>query len=91
MCCPATPRRVNWPPGWPRNVGGSRCPRRGRMTHVLPQRVTRPRRLSQRILLDVLLSSARPSCCHDLCLLLGTAPSPGEPTGAASTHATGYG
>jgi hypothetical protein len=45
-------------------------------TSRLPRQVTPPQQLSQQVLLDVLLSSARPWCCHDLCLLLGTAQAP---------------
>ncbi len=55
---------------------GASAPPRVRHMRALPQQVTRPRQLSQGILLDVLLSSARPWCCHDLCLLLGTARAP---------------
>ncbi|MGW3420508.1 hypothetical protein [Streptomyces phaeochromogenes] len=56
-------------------LGTSTRPR-GRRVSALPQQVSRPRQLSQGILLDVLLSSVRPWCCHDLCLLLGTARAP---------------
>jgi hypothetical protein len=56
-------------------LGASARPR-DRRVRALPQQVSRPRQLSQGILLDVLLSSARPWCCHDLCLLLGTARAP---------------
>ncbi|MFE9445542.1 hypothetical protein ACFYO2_42885 [Streptomyces sp. NPDC006602] len=52
------------------------APRRGRRAPVLPRQVARPRQLSQQVLQDVLLSSVRPWCCHDLCLLLGTARAP---------------
>jgi hypothetical protein len=52
------------------------APAETRRTRALPPQVARPRQLSQRILLDVLLSSVRPWCCHDLCLLLGTARAP---------------
>ncbi|MFJ9012467.1 hypothetical protein [Streptomyces canus] len=52
------------------------APRREQGPHLLPRRMARPRQLSQQILQDVLLSSARPWCCHELCLLLGTAGAP---------------
>lgn len=39
-------------------------------------RSLRPWQYSQQVLLDILSSGSRPWCCHDLCLLLGTA---GEP------------
>ncbi len=39
-------------------------------------RSLRPRQYSQQVLFDILSSGSRPWCCHDLCLLLGTA---GEP------------
>lgn len=55
---------------------GTSTPSRDRRVRALPQQVLRPRQLSQGILLDVLLASARPWCCHDLCLLLGTAWAP---------------
>lgn len=41
-----------------------------------PFRAVRARQHSQQVLLDILCSASRPWCCHDLCLLLGTA---GEP------------
>lgn len=41
-----------------------------------PFRAVRARQHSQQVLFDILCSGARPWCCHDLCLLLGTA---GEP------------
>ncbi|MFE3851692.1 hypothetical protein ACFXPN_11160 [Streptomyces griseorubiginosus] len=41
-----------------------------------PFRAVRPRQHSQQVLFDILSSASRPWCCHDLCLLLGTA---GEP------------
>ena len=41
-----------------------------------PFRAVRPQQHSQQVLFDILCSASRPWCCHDLCLLLGTA---GEP------------
>ncbi|MFF0087062.1 hypothetical protein ACFYR1_46515 [Streptomyces canus] len=52
------------------------APRREHGPHLPPRRMARPRQLSQQILQDILLSSVRPWCCHELCLLLGTAGAP---------------
>ncbi|MCG7208230.1 hypothetical protein [Streptomyces arenae] len=52
-----------------------RAPRR-RPADSPPFRAVRAQQHSQRVLFDILCSAARPWCCHDLCLLLGTA---GEP------------
>jgi DNA-binding response OmpR family regulator len=52
-----------------------RSPRR-RAADSPPFRAVRARQHSQQVLLDILCSASRPWCCHDLCLLLGTA---GEP------------
>ncbi|MFJ3773233.1 hypothetical protein ACIPX0_16195 [Streptomyces sp. NPDC090075] len=41
-----------------------------------PFRAVRAQQHSQQVLFDILCSASRPWCCHDLCLLLGTA---GEP------------
>ena len=39
-------------------------------------RSLRPWQYSQQVLFDILRSASRPWCCHDLCLLLGTAREP---------------
>ncbi|WP_326584658.1 hypothetical protein OG889_40470 [Streptomyces sp. NBC_00481] len=39
-------------------------------------RSLRPQQYSQQVLFDILCSASRPWCCHDLCLLLGTATEP---------------
>ncbi|MFF4058631.1 hypothetical protein ACFYZ8_22080 [Streptomyces sp. NPDC001668] len=39
-------------------------------------RSLRPWQYTQQVLLDILSSASRPWCCHDLCLLLGTAREP---------------
>ncbi|MER7177989.1 hypothetical protein ABT404_00570 [Streptomyces hyaluromycini] len=52
-----------------------RSPRR-RAADSPPFRAVRPRQHSQQVLFDILCSASRPWCCHELCLLLGTA---GEP------------
>lgn len=36
----------------------------------------RPQHRSQQVLFDLLCSASRPWCCHDLCLMLGTAAEP---------------
>ncbi|MFD4598131.1 hypothetical protein ACFWPQ_08825 [Streptomyces sp. NPDC058464] len=52
-----------------------RSPRR-QAAESPPFRAVRPQQHSQQVLFDILGSASRPWCCHDLCLLLGTA---GEP------------
>lgn len=49
---------------------------RGQTTHTLRFHPQRPRQSSQALLFDMLCSAARPWCCHELRLLLGT---PDEP------------
>ncbi|MEU7467558.1 hypothetical protein AB0A94_03155 [Streptomyces sp. NPDC044984] len=54
----------------------SRRADRGRLVHTPSNHPLRPRQSSQALLFDMLCSAARPWCCHELRLLLGTADSP---------------
>ena len=45
-------------------------------TDPLEYGLLRPQQRSQQVLFDILCSAARPWCCHDLCLMLGTAEEP---------------
>ncbi|WP_217242478.1 hypothetical protein [Streptomyces sp. AC555_RSS877] len=49
---------------------------RGEPTHTLRLHPQRPRQSSQALLFDMLCSAARPWCCHELRLLLGTSDEP---------------
>ncbi|MEV0218261.1 hypothetical protein [Streptomyces sp. NPDC050704] len=51
-------------------------PRRTHRAQAALYQAMQPRQMSQQVLFHVLLSTPRPWCCHDLCLLLGTARTP---------------
>jgi hypothetical protein len=53
-----------------------RPPPRGSATNPLDYGLLRPQQCSQQVLFDILCSAERPWCCHDLCLILGTAEEP---------------